>query len=273
MSGSGTKSEAAAASARARRSRSKNSQLENLHGYRVDRENFIIHLAADPAHAGSSHLEPGEEPGVEHNMADRFEINLMHLSSIDRERNILVVLSSCGGNLDHALKIMGAMLDCPNPISILATYDATSATSLIPLVADHFSIRPTARYMLHLGSQTMVGIQQELMVSDIERRIALVRLLDLYVTRLKCCGRHKRWRYERIAQMLWERIEKKIDVWLSADQAVRDGFADSVFQGDWDALRIVKKDTVRCSLMRKVFRKEYVIPEVSLLDILLHKSH
>lgn len=259
-------------SARVRRASLGTHYLEDLHTYRVDRENFIIHLAADPAHAGSGHLEPGEEPGVEHSMADRFEINMGILREINSERNILVMLSSDGGNLVHGLKIFSAIAYSPNPVTVLATYDATSATSFIPLAADRFVMRPPARYMIHKGQYSVSGTQELVTTYEKERVRSLTRMLDIYVSRLHAQGKFHRWGRKKIAQLLLRRMEQSLDMWLSARQAVQEGFADDVFDGDWGALRQVDVNVPRRDLVKAILDREYPIPQMPPLEEILEQS-
>src|SRR4051812_45905158 len=60
--------------------------LEDLHVFRINRVNFKIYIGGDPR----VDTEVGEEPGVEHNMADRFAINMGILQEIDPTRPVLV---------------------------------------------------------------------------------------------------------------------------------------------------------------------------------------
>jgi ATP-dependent protease ClpP protease subunit len=113
-------------------------------------------VGSDPLSSISAE-EGGGESGVEHNMADRFEMNLNFLSSIDDTRPILVVMSSCGGDWDAGMQMFGSLLMCPNPVTILGTKWCRSMTSLIPLAADKFVMRPPTKYMIHRGTYGFEG--------------------------------------------------------------------------------------------------------------------
>ena len=54
--------------------------LDDVHHHRINRNNFSIYIGGDPSHMGNE----GDEPGVDYSMADRFELNLDILSSIDK---------------------------------------------------------------------------------------------------------------------------------------------------------------------------------------------
>lgn len=229
---------------------------EDIHAYRVDRHTFTIYVGGDPqAHENVSDFEHGE-PGVEHNMADRFEINMNMLSGIDSKRPILVVLSSCGGSWEDGMKMFSTILYCPNPVTLLATKWARSMTSIIPLAADKFVIQPPARYMIHRGSYGFGGLDQEADTHDIERRLSRDTMIRLYVARLKSQGEFSSRGERDIKRMLDRWLERQIDVWFSADRAKEVGFADDVFDGNWDSLRRLDVNHGRRALLSAVLRKK-----------------
>ncbi|MDP3645584.1 MAG: ATP-dependent Clp protease proteolytic subunit [bacterium] len=225
---------------------------EDMHVYRLDRHNFTIYIGGDP----QAETEAGEEPGVEHKMADRFAINLGILKGIDPERPVLIELSSCGGNWTHGIKMFGHILAYPAPVTVLGTFDTRSMTSIIPLAADRFLIQPPAQYMYHCGSYGFLGLEQEANTDDIERRKMIETMFRIYVARLKSQGAYKGWEEQSIRDMLEERMRKEIDVWLTADEAKRWGFADDVFEGNWKTLRATKINIERRKLMAAVLRKK-----------------
>lgn len=201
--------------------------LDEVHEHRINRNNFSIYIGGDPNHDNSE----GVEPGVEYSMADRFELNLDVLSSLDKARPILVNMSSNGGDWDEGMKMFSAILACPNPITILATKDARSMTSIIPLAADKFLIRPPASYMFHRGTYAIESVDEEVEAEDIERRKNNETMLRLYTARLKSQGKFSSMSEGRIKEMLKDSMKNKINVYLSADDAVSWGFCDDVFLG------------------------------------------
>lgn len=215
--------------------------LEDIQLYRVDRHTFTIYVGGEPTEILAENPR-SEEPGVEHNMADRFELNLGILSGIDPDRPILIKQSSCGGDWEEGMKMFSAILTCSNPITVLATKFARSMTSLIPLAADKFVIRPPAQYMFHHGTYRFEGLTQEAETDFIELIKTREMMLRIYLTRLREQGKFKRWSTYRIREMLQRQMEKKVNVWLSTDEAKQWGFADDVFDGDWNKLRVTKQN-------------------------------
>lgn len=228
---------------------------DDVHLYRIDRHTFTVYVSGDPSAEG--HADEGEslgEPGVEFNMADRLERNLNVLSGIDPQRPILVNMSSCGGDWDAGMQMFSAILMCPNPVTVLATKWARSMTSIIPLAADRFAIRPPAQYMFHYGTYGFNGLNQEAETNDIERRKANERMKRIYIARLQEQGCYKSNDEKTMRMMLEDRLREHIDVWLSADEAKRWGFADLVFEGDYTKLRAAKRNVARRARMLAALR-------------------
>jgi ATP-dependent protease ClpP protease subunit len=228
--------------------------LEDVHNYRINRKEFIIYIGGDPVHGGNE----GVEPGVNYAMADRFEANLDILSSIDRDRPILVNMASCGGCWEEGLQMHSAILACDNPITVLATKHARSMTSLIPLAADKFVIRAPATFMYHRGTYGIETLDEEAETEDNQRRKNNELMMRMYTARLLEQGKHTDWTEARIKAMLRQTIRENINVHLSADEAVEWGFADEVFVS-YDDLRTPTINLERRESMLSVLRKKITL--------------
>lgn len=229
--------------------------LEDVHLYRINRHTFEIYIGGDPTHLEGHSDFDYNEPGVEYKMADRFELNLRTLSSIDPNREIFIHMASCGGNFDAGMQMFAAILSCPNPVSIIAVKWARSMTSIIPLAADRFMIRPPAQYMYHFGTYSFAGICQEEATENIEMLKGRELMLRIYASRLKMRGRYSDRSEEWIKNYLNEQIKSHIDVWHTADEAVALGFADMVFDGDYGKLPVAEKNLARRKRMMEVLRR------------------
>ncbi|MFA5997442.1 MAG: ATP-dependent Clp protease proteolytic subunit [Candidatus Paceibacterota bacterium] len=229
--------------------------LDDVHGHRVNRQTFEIFIGGDPRHLEGHSDMDYEEPGVEYMMADRFDINLGVLSSIDPGRPVAVYMASCGGCFEAGMQMVGAILTCPNPVTIIATKWARSMTSIIPLAADKFVMRPLVKYMYHHGKSAFSGLDQEASTADIERRWSREVMMRIYTARLKSQGKYKDKSPVWIRAELDRLLKDKIDVWFTPDEAVEWGFADAVFTGNHDTLRATKKNLVRRDMMMNVLRQ------------------
>ncbi len=210
--------------------------LGDLHHYRVNRHTFTVYVGGDPSIQKYADDEHGGEPGVEYAMADRFDINMNLLSEIDPKRPILVNVASCGGNWTEGMQMFGTILTCPNPVTIVATKWARSMTSIIPLAADRFLLRPPARYMIHHGTMGYVGQAGEEFDTFVEEsNLTRKVMLDLYVARLKSQGMWAKTSATKIREMILAKMQAKVDFWLSANEAVEWGFADGLYTGEANA--------------------------------------
>lgn len=228
--------------------------LDNWQNHRVDREAFIIYVGGDPHDEGDNSETRGVEPGVTHHMADRLEMSLTMLSHIDAKRPILIILSTCGGNWEEGMQMASAMLVCPNPITVLGLKHCRSMSSIIPLAADKFVMRPPTDYMFHYGSMAFHGLAGEEAWTVFEE---LTKCNDMmlrwYTARLKEQGKFAKNRPQFIRNMLEDKMRRKVDVFLSTDEAVEWGFADGVCLGPVE--RAAKKNAKRRHLMMTVLRK------------------
>jgi len=227
--------------------------LDDLHHYRVNRHTFTVYVGGDPNIQAYADDDSNLEPGVEYHMADRFDINLNLLTDIDSSRPILVKVASCGGNWTEGMQMFGAIATCPNPVTVMATKWARSMTSIIPLAADRFVMRPPARYMFHHGTTGYEGLAGEEFSTFVEeQQLSRKCMIDIYVARLRSQGAFKQDSPEKIREMLNDKMRRKSDVWLDAVEAVRWGFADGIFTGDLKTLRATKVNTARRRKMLEV---------------------
>ncbi len=210
--------------------------LDDVHEKRIDRNTFTIFVGGDPT--WEDYDAHDREPGVEYRMADRFDINLHVLSSINPNRPILIKAASCGGDWEEGMQMFGAILDCPNPVTWMGLKVARSMTSIIPLAADKFVLRVPTKYMIHHGELAYEGHAGPEYMTDYEETRAMQRMmLDIYVQRLSEQGMHKDKGRGRIHDILIDKMCCKVDFWLTAHAAVEWGFVDSVFGGAYSTLR------------------------------------
>lgn len=228
--------------------------LDNWHNHRVDREAFIIYVGADPHDEGDFEGNHGIEPGVTHHMADRLEMNLNILTHIDPKRPILLIMGTCGGVWEAGMQMFGAILACPNPITVLGTRHCRSMSSIIPLAADRFVMRPPTEYMFHYGTWNFAGLAGEEAWTTFESLKKFNdMMLRIYVARLKEQGKFSRKHPAFIRHMLEDNMRRKIDVFLSTDDAVAWGFADDIALGP--PIRAAKRNQKRRNTMMAVLRK------------------
>lgn len=225
--------------------------LDNLHNHRVDRENFIIYVGSDPRQDKDSH---DDEAGVEWAMADRLELNLNTLTHLDDKRPILIHMGTCGGEWEAGMQMFGAILTASNPITVLGVRHSRSMSSLIPLAADRFLMRPPTEFMYHYGTWAFDGKAGEEAWNDFDQLKKFNdMMLRIYVARLKEVGKHKGWHPAKIRHMLEDNLRRRIDCFLPTDEAAAWGFCDGVALGQIE--RAPKRNMERRRAMMAVLRK------------------
>lgn len=173
------------------------------------------------------------EPGVEFQMANRFIKNLSILARKGSDP-ILVHMKTCGGDWIEGMAIFDAITACPNPITILSYTHARSMSSIILCAADRRVMMPHSTYMIHQGCHGFEGTHRQFQTEAEEGAKSLEQMMKIYVDTLKNTGSMKKWSRKRVRAFLEDKMEKKEEVYFTAEQAVKIGFADAVFDESWD---------------------------------------
>lgn len=204
--------------------------------WNLDLRQFHLYLVGEAIDYYADDSERNE-PGVEYQMSARFIKNLQILSSINSERPILIHMKTCGGDWEEGMAIYDAIWACPNPITILSYTHARSMSSIILQAADKRVLMPHSYFLFHEGMMSAFGTPKFFhSFADWDKKVIRPTMLQIYMDSLKQKGKYRRWSPERIKQMLQSEMDKKEDVYLTAQEAVEWGFADSVFDRNWQAL-------------------------------------
>lgn len=180
-----------------------------------------------------------DEPGVEYQMASRVIKNLDILTEINPTRPILIRMKTNGGYWEEGIAIYNAIKFCPNPTVILSETHARSMSSIILQAADKRIMMPDSYFMIHDGTIEGGGsitVKQFHSFAEWEKRVVGPRMMEIYVDVLKNKGKYTRKSRAHIHDILREVMDKREDVYLTATEAVEWGFADEVFDGDWERL-------------------------------------
>lgn len=212
-----------------------NENLMAVHDWNLDPWGNALFLVGEP-NAANDDLDR-VEPGVEFQMANRFIKNLRFLSTRNPNHPILVHMKSSGGFDSEGMAIYDAIVACPNKVTILSYSHARSMTSIILQAADKRVLMPHSYFLFHWGTSAYEGNYKSVQsAAEFDRR-STEKMLDIYVASLKHrSGKFSRWAPEKIREKLIEEMNKKEDVYLTAQEAVRWGFADAVFDGKWHNL-------------------------------------
>lgn len=212
-----------------------------MHEYDIDYENNEIWLVGAREYSAGVGSEETNEPGVEHIMATKFLKNLTSIMKKEGNDPVLVHLKSCGGHWTEGMAIYDAIKSCPNPVTILNYTHARSMSSLIFLSADKRVMMPHSTFMYHEGSMFGGGTVKQYLTEATEVKLAGDQMLKIYIDTLKKQGSMKHWSRKRIKEHLLHEMAYKEEVYLNADQAIKTGFADEIFNGNWDKLTKYKE--------------------------------
>ncbi len=205
-----------------------------VHDYNLDIKANHIYLVGEEEMAVED-----AEPGVEFAMANRFIRNLNILMR-KSEEPILLHMKTCGGDWTEGMAIYDTIRACPNYITILAYTHARSMSSLIFCAADRRIMMPHATFMFHQGVVGFEGTYKQFKTDAAQNVVYDQQMLKVYIDTLRESGSMKKWSRKRIEEWLREQMDKKEEVYFTAEQAVKIGFADGVFGSDgtydWKAL-------------------------------------
>lgn len=209
-----------------------------VHEYDIDTEAHHVYLMGSEMRAVGDVYEGGE-PGIEYTIANRFIRNMNHCMRLKPGKKILIHMKSNGGFWEEGLAIRDTihMVSRLCPTTILNYTHARSMTSMIFLAANKRVMMPNSNFMFHTGTAEFYGTSKQLQTEAELDKMYQERMLGYYIKALKERGSMSKWSRKRIREWLIDRMNKKEEVYIMADEAVRLGFADEIFDGDWKRLQ------------------------------------
>lgn len=206
--------------------------VESAHDYNIMLATREVFLFGEDEAAWDS-----DEPGVEFRQANRLVRN-MRLLSAQNLKPILIHMKTCGGYWEEGMAIFEAVRQCPCHVTIVSYTHARSMSSVILQAADHRVLMPSSYFMFHYGTLGADGNYKTVMAGVDRAKVETDMMLDIY---LGAITRSKRPMWAKsataaIRNRLRREMDRRDDVFLTADEAVAWGFADAVFDGDWGAL-------------------------------------
>jgi ATP-dependent Clp protease protease subunit len=176
----------------------------------------------------SPELTDGDEPGVEYQMASKVIKNLHILETMSRTKPVTIRMMSCGGLVEQGLAIYDTIKLMPYPVTIINYTHARSMSSYILQAADERVMLPHSHFMFHTGEAWAGGLPAQLKSTVEFMNKHDDMLMKIYVDQLKKKGKFKSKPRKWIADMITERMQQKVDVYLLAKEAVAWGFADRI---------------------------------------------
>ena len=213
--------------------------ISHINDYGIDVEHRELFLFPREEYSYSAHEEIGE-PGVEYTMANQFIRNLRILTNASKTDPILIHLKSCGGDWIEGLAIYQAIKACPNHVTILNYASARSMSSIIFAAGDYRAMMPYSTYMVHTGTNCLIGTGTQVETEIEELRKADRIMYDIYLSHLREAPKFEGWTDKRIENWLRKKMKEKEEVYFTAEEAIEHNFADTIFGADgnydWSSL-------------------------------------
>lgn len=204
-----------------------------LHNYDLDlKSNHIYLFGVD---RGYDILGTEDELGIEYVMASRFIRNFNLCMRVNPEKPILIHMKSNGGYWEEGMAIYDTIRSCPWPVTILNYTHARSMTSIIFQAANKKVMMPHSHFMFHEGTLDMSGTYKQVR-SSISFDKSRNEMLDIYSKSMKQHGMFSNKSIKYIKTWLSSQMDKKEDVYLTAQETVKYGLADEVFDYNWKNL-------------------------------------
>jgi len=204
-------------------------RIELVHDYWIDPDSREIWI-----HGIDNTGDEEGEPGVDHQMATRVIKNLHYLRKQSTRATVTIHLHTCGGYVGEGFAIYDTIRLMPYPVTIISYTHARSMSSVILQAAagpdDTRLLLPSSHFMFHFGSYETHGISQQV-YSEIDFFKKYDELMiDIYIESVKNGKKFKGVTDKRIRKELIDRMNSKVDVYLTAEEAVEWGFADGILE-------------------------------------------
>ena len=213
--------------------------ISHVNDYGLDVEHREIFLFPREEYAYSYGEEAAPEPGVEYSMANQFIKNVRILSNMGNDP-ILIHLKSCGGDWHEGLAMFMAIKACPCHVTILNYASARSMSSIIFTAADYRVMMPYSTFMVHTGTNVIVGTGTQVQTEYEENLKADRIMFDIYLEKLRDATKFNGWGDKKIENWLRKKMKEKEEVYFTAEEAIEHNFADYIFGADgtydWDRL-------------------------------------
>lgn len=199
-----------------------NLQLSNIHDYNIDIENREIYLH-------SYFNEENDESGVDYRSAIIFEKNLRYLNLLSLDP-ILVHMHLPGGDWQDCLGIYDAIKASKSKVIIVASAKVESSSTVLLQAADLRILTSNTNFLVHYGSISVDNEHKAAlsMVQWSEKESE--KMIDIFTE--KCMNsiisKEKNWKRMMARKHIVSQLATKRDWILTADEAIRYGFADGI---------------------------------------------
>lgn len=186
---------------------------------------YSLYIPKRLIYVGSEHYDQdGDESGVDGLMAERLVKNITLLESINSDP-ITIVMNNLGGDWYHGMAIFDAIKGAKSHITMTIYGYAMSMGSVILQAADERIIAPSARLMIHYGTNGMNVTHSKIFEKWAEENKKINEEMEqIYLD--KIMNKIPDFKVKRLKEML------NFDTILTAEEAVKLGLADKILGED-----------------------------------------
>lgn len=208
----------------------------HLHEYDVDLKSNHIYLFGAEVYSAGNGGTHDAEPGIEYVIANRFIRNMNLCMRVNPDKPIVIHMKTNGGYWEEGMAIHDMIKSCPTPVTILNYTHARSMSSLIFQAANKRVMMPHSQFMFHDGELAVEGTVKQVQTAIEFGKVQDQQMMKIYIDVMKANGKFKTRSRKFIHRWLREQMDKKEDVFLTAEQAIEYGFADQIFDYNWAKL-------------------------------------
>jgi hypothetical protein len=199
-----------------------NPNIQDIHNYNIDIENREIYL--------HSYLSDGDdEAGVDYRSAIIFEKNLRYLNLLSLDP-ILVHMHLPGGDWQDCLGIYDYIKNSKSKVCIVAFAKVESSSSVLLQAADLRILSPNTNFLIHYGSLSIDNEHKAALSTVQWSEKESQKMIDIFTDRCinSSISKEKNWKRSMARKHIVSQLATKRDWILSAEEAVRYGFADGI---------------------------------------------
>lgn len=206
--------------------------LYHLHEYDVDLISNHVYLFGVEDYIN----DDGFEPGIEYIIANRFIRNFNLLMRRNPDVPILIHMKTNGGFWEEGMAIYDTIRSCPWPVTILSYTHARSMSSIIFQAANKRVMMPNSTFLFHDGTFGIEGTQKQIYSAVAFNKVADKTMMDIYSKMMNESGEMKGIGVTKIKAWLRGQMDRKEDVYLTANETVKLGLGDEIFDANWAKL-------------------------------------
>jgi ATP-dependent protease ClpP protease subunit len=208
--------------------------VDQLHMFDVDlKSNHIYLMSVDRGYEVET---GGEETGIDYVIANRFVRNFNLCMRVNPTTPVLIHQKTCGGNPEEGLAIYDTIRSTSQLVTILNYTHARSMSSIIFQAANKRVMMPHSYFLFHQGTFGIDGTVKQARSALAWDKVFENTMIDIYINSMKRAPYWKGKTEKQIKKWLKDEMNKKEDVYINALDAVKFGFADEVFDYNWENL-------------------------------------